>query len=147
MDATELIEHVPFASHLGVEVHEAVDGRAAATLPLRAEHSSNPGGLVAHGGVTFALADTVGGAAVVSECERVAPTIDVRIDYLAPATDDLYAEATVARSGESVAVVDVDIAEDDDRSARVATARGAYKTGGDADGSPWTEGVDVEELF
>lgn len=151
MDLAELFEHVPFVDDLGIDVVEAADGHAEAALELEATHSSNPGGLVAHGGVTYALADTVGGAAVVSEYETVAPTIDMRIDYLSPATDDLYAEADVTRGGESVATVDVTVYSGPDPAdgerERVATARGVYKTSGQGERTPWTDGVDVENLF
>jgi uncharacterized protein (TIGR00369 family) len=84
--------------------------------------------MMAHGGVTFTLADTVGGAALVSLVDQPVPTIDMRIDYLAAGTGDLRAEADVVRCGDDVGVVDVGVyAVDDDT--QVADARGVYKTG------------------
>lgn len=138
MDITELIEYIPFSRHLGIEVTIAEDGYAEGNVELTQELSSNPGHKIAHGGVAFALADTVAGAAVVSLNYTVTPTIDMRIDYLSPATSDLYAEADVVRNGDSVAVVDVRIWDDDDT--EIATARGVYKTGGQQGPTPWTEG-------
>jgi uncharacterized protein (TIGR00369 family) len=82
---------------------------------------------MAHGGVTFTLADTVGGAALVSLVDQPVPTIDMRIDYLAAGTGDLRAEADVVRQGGDVGTVDVSIYDEDDQ--HVAEARGVYKTG------------------
>jgi len=82
---------------------------------------------MAHGGVTFTLADTVGGAALVSLVDQPVPTIDMRIDYLEAGTGDLRAEADVVRLGGEVGVVDVAVYAADDT--QVADARGVYKTG------------------
>jgi uncharacterized protein (TIGR00369 family) len=139
-DITDIMEYIPFARHLGIEVTDADDGYAEGQLELTSEHSSNPGHLIAHGGVAFALADTVGGAAVVSLNYTVTPTIDMRIDYLNPATTDLIAEAEVIRNGDSVAVADIDVRDQND--SVIATARGVYKTGGSPGSSPWTEGTE-----
>ena len=146
MEIEAVFEQIPFAAELGIELDEASDGHAEGRLPLREEHSSNPGQTIAHGGVTYSLADTVGGAAVVSQSKSVSPTIDMRMDYLAPATGDLRAVADVVRFGGSVAAVDIEVydvgAAEDDR--HVATARGVYKTGGQGEETPWTDGVDVD---
>ena len=88
--------------------------------------------MVAHGGVTYALADTIGGAAALSA--NVAVTVDMRIDHLAPAAGGtLRAEADLVRNGDSVATVDVT----DDEGTAIATARGTYKTGGSEGDSAW----------
>ena len=142
MSLEAIFNEIPFVESLGIEVTEAADGHAEGTLPLREEHTTNPHGGVAHGGVTYSLADTVGGAAVVSLTGDVAQTVDMRIDYLAPATADLTATADVVRNGGSVAVADVEIRDTADD--RVATARGVYKTGGHNGESPWTTGADRE---
>ncbi|WP_135303602.1 PaaI family thioesterase [Haloarcula amylovorans] len=144
MSLQALFNDIPFVAELGIEMTEVSDGHAEARLPLRPEHSSNPQARIAHGGVTYSLVDTVGGAAVVSLSGTISPTVDMRIDYLAPATADLRAEADVVRNGGSVAVVDVEVYDADDH--HVATARGTYKTDGDGGHSPWTEGVDEETV-
>lgn len=138
MDVAELFEFMPFARHVGIEVTAAEDGYAEARLPLESHHSSTPETLVAHGGVTYALADTAGGAAVISVYEMPTPTVDMRIDYLAPATTDLVAEAEVVRDGGSVAVAAVEV--HDDEGTRVADARGVFKTGDPSDDSAWGSG-------
>ncbi|WP_092660218.1 hotdog fold thioesterase [Halorientalis persicus] len=145
MDITDIMEHIPFARHLGIDVIDAEEGYAKGQLELTNELSSNPGHLIAHGGVAFALADTVGGAAVVSLNHTVTPTIDMRIDYLNPATTDLIAEAEVIRNGDSVAVAEVDVRDKNDT--EIASARGIYKTG-DHDGeSAWTDSENITSFI
>ena len=138
MDVTEIFSYMPFTNLLGIEVTEAADGYAEGRVTMREELSSVPGGSVAHGGVTYSLADTVGGAAVITLSEDVSPTVDMRMDYLSPATDDLVAEAEVLRMGGSVAVASIDVWDVEDH--HVATARGVYKTGGDSENTPWVDG-------
>lgn len=136
MDLLELFDRMPFSECLGIEMIEIGDGRAVGVLELSEEHSSRPGRLIAHGGVTYALADTVGGAAAISVSEAVTPTIDMRIDYLHPATDGtLRAEGEVVRNGDSVATVEVTIT--DDNGATIAIARGTYKSAGGEGESAW----------
>ena len=127
MDIEAFFEGMPFASMLGVEVTEAEDGHAEGYLEMRDELSWNQDKLMAHGGVTFTLADTVGGAALVSVVDQPVPTIDMRIDYLSAATGDLRAEADVVRVGGDVGTVDVEVYSEDDE--LLADVRGVYKTG------------------
>ncbi|WP_129114584.1 PaaI family thioesterase [Halegenticoccus tardaugens] len=142
MSLPELLTAMPYCDHLGIEVTVAEDGYAEGSLDLAAEHSSVPGRVVAHGGVPYALADTIGGAAVISLHRAPTPTVDMRIDYLAPARANLVAEAEVVRDGGSVAVADVTVR--DDGGARVANARGVYKTGGGEGETAWGGPVDGE---
>jgi uncharacterized protein (TIGR00369 family) len=138
MTIVDIFNEIPFAKHLGIEVTEAAEGHAEGTLDLQEEHSSNPATMIGHGGVTYSLADTVGGAAVVSLTEDVAPTIDMRMDYLAPVTQDLRAEADVVRDGGSMAVVEVEVYDNEET--HVATAHGVYKTSGQGEDNPWGDG-------
>ncbi|GAA0682494.1 PaaI family thioesterase [Natronoarchaeum mannanilyticum] len=127
MDIEAFFENMPFADLLGVEVTTVDDGHAEGHIEMREELSWNEDKVMAHGGVTFTLADTVGGAALVSIVDQPVPTIDMRIDYLEAGTGDLRAEADVVRQGGDVGVVDVDVYAED--GAHVADARGVYKTG------------------
>jgi uncharacterized protein (TIGR00369 family) len=128
MDIEKFFESMPFAQLLGIELTEVADGHAEGHVEMREELSWNADQVMAHGGVTFTLADTVGGAALVSRVDQPVPTIDMRIDYLSAGTGDLRAEADVVRLGGDVGTVDVDVyATDDDT--HIATARGVYKTG------------------
>ncbi|WP_439028622.1 PaaI family thioesterase [Haloarchaeobius sp. DT45] len=138
MTVADIFDAMPYAEHLGIDLTEAADGYARGVLELGEEHSSVPGRIVAHGGVVHSLADHVGGAAIISLVHRPTPTIDIRIDHLAPATDDLVAEAEVVRSGGDVATVDVTV--EDVSGNVVANARGVYKTGGGDGGSAWMDG-------
>ncbi|GAA0199861.1 PaaI family thioesterase [Haladaptatus pallidirubidus] len=127
MDIEAFFEGMPFADLLGVEVTVAEDGHAEGKIEMRDELSWNQDELMAHGGVTFTLADTVGGAALVSLNDQPVPTIDMRIDYLSAGTGDLHAEADVVRNGSDVGTVDVRVYDEDDE--HIADARGVYKTG------------------
>lgn len=127
MDIKEFIETMPFADLLGIEIATIEDGHAEGYIEMREELSWNKDKIIAHGGVTFALADTVGGAALISVVDQPVPTIDMRIDFLEAGTGDLRAEADVVRNGGDIGVVDVDVYAED--GVQVANARGVYKTG------------------
>ncbi|WP_232686344.1 PaaI family thioesterase [Halobacterium zhouii] len=127
MDVEAFFEGMPFAELLGVEVTEAADGHAEGEVAVTQELSWHAEEVKAHGGVTFTLADTVGGAALVSLVDQPVPTVDMRIDYLAAASGDLTASADVVRCGSDVGVVDVTVFDEDGE--EVADARGVYKTG------------------
>lgn len=129
MDIETFFESMPFAQLLGVELTDVGDGHAEGRIEMREELSWNADRVMAHGGVTFTLADTVGGAALVSEVAQPVPTIDMRIDYLSAGTGDLEAEADVVRIGGDVGTVDVDVYAAGDGNEHVASARGVYKTG------------------
>ena len=126
MDIEAFFEGMPFADMLGVEVTEVADGHAEGYLEMREELSWNEDRVMAHGGVTFTLADTVGGAALVSVVNQPVPTIDMRIDYLGVASGDIRAEADVVGEVGDIGTVDVDVYGDDDT--HLASARGVYKT-------------------
>jgi uncharacterized protein (TIGR00369 family) len=126
MDIEEFFGTMPFADLVGVELTAVGDSHAEGRVEMREELSWNADQQTAHGGVTFTLADTVGGAALVSVVDRPVPTIDMRIDYLSAGTGDLTAEADVVRVGGDVGVVDVSVYVEDEHAAE---ARGVYKTG------------------
>ena len=133
MDFCEYInDRHPFCQLLGIEVTAVEAGHARGELELHNALSSTPDHLVAPGGVVFALADTVGGVALAELVDEMSPTIDMRIDYLRPATSDLVAKAEVRRHGEDTAVVDVVVHGTEEP---VAIARGVFKPGVDEDGT------------
>jgi uncharacterized protein (TIGR00369 family) len=141
MDLVALFNEIPFHDLLGIEMTAAEGGAATAELDYDDRLLSNPHGDVLHGGATYALADAAGGAAVISLTHRVAPTVDMRLDYLAPATTDLRAEADVVRHGDSLAMVRVEIFGTEGE--HVATGHGTYKTGGGGEDTPWADGTQV----
>ncbi|KPN31065.1 hypothetical protein SY89_01807 [Halolamina pelagica] len=126
MDIDAFFEAMPFADLLGIEITEVSEGHAEGRIELREELAWDAAGTTAHGGVTFTLADTVGGAALVSLVEQPVPTVDMRIDYLEPGSGDLAAEADVVRLGDDIGVVEVGVFTEE---THVADARGVYKTG------------------
>jgi uncharacterized protein (TIGR00369 family) len=143
MELEAVFNRIPFHKLLGIEITEATDGYAEGRLPFSDDLLSNPTGEVAHGGATYALADSVGGAAVISLSGAVSPTVDMRVDYLAPATTDLYAEAEVIRDGQSLAMTRVEVTDDEGR--HVATAHATYKIDGQGTETPWGDRSAVDE--
>jgi len=112
-----------------MEIVDAEDGYASGRLPFQEDLCFDADGtLLMHGAASFALADNVGAAAVMSHFDEPQPayTIDMRIDYLSAATTGLRAEAEVLRFGKVIGVADV-VVEDEDGDAIIA-ARGAYRT-------------------
>ena len=155
-DVLDYFNRSPYRDLLDIEVTEAADGCAAGRLRFDEKHSSNRRQAIAQGGVAFSLADSVAGAAATSLVGFPTPTIDFRIDYLAPATGDLAATAAVVREGGETAVVDVTVVEvdgeeiddvenadeadggwDDPAGTEVAVGRGVYKTSDLPDDAPW----------
>lgn len=99
-------ESAGFIKETGIEITELSEGYAKGRIVLSEKHN-NPMGTV-HGGVIFALADTVGGRAAMTYGQRVV-TLNSNISYLSPAhnTEYIEAEANVIRNGMTTAVYDV----------------------------------------
>ena len=135
MGIVEYFNGSPFRQLVGVELIRATDGSAEGELSLERKHSSNDRALIAQGGVTFTLLDSVGGAAAVSLVDRPTPTIDFHVDYLRPATSDLRATAEVVRNGSETALVAVECL--DESGTTIATGRGLYKTSDLPADAPW----------
>jgi acyl-CoA thioesterase len=89
----------PFAQVLGLEFLEIAGGRCKVSLNVR-EHLLNPHG-IAHGGVTFSLADSAcGGAALSALGSPRVVTQDMQIRYHGPVkVGHLVAEAEVIHFG------------------------------------------------
>lgn len=117
----------PYIAALGVRV-EAVDaaaGRVVAAIALRPELERAPGSGQFHGGAIAALIDIAGDMAVAVGLGGGVPTIDLRVDYLRPATGGrLVATATLRRLGRTVATADVEVADAQGR--LCALGRGCY---------------------
>ena len=86
-----LIQHVPHARALGMKVVDAKRGEGWLSVPYREDLVGNPQTGVIHGGVITSLLDNACGIAVQMVLpERVAiATLDLRIDYMKPATPKL----------------------------------------------------------
>ncbi len=90
----------PFADLIGLSITGLADGEASGELTLTAHHN-NPHH-VAHGGVIYALADTVMGAALRSTLseEQSCATLEIKITYFRPAFEGkLICTASVDHRG------------------------------------------------
>jgi uncharacterized protein (TIGR00369 family) len=80
-----------------------------------------------HGGPIASLIDIAGDYVLWAVLGYGVPTINLRIDYLRPATaTDLRAVARIRRAGRTVGVVDIDVFDDQGRV--IAIGRGSYGT-------------------
>jgi uncharacterized protein (TIGR00369 family) len=85
---TEFDEYVPHNKALGIRLGPLDDAEAFMTLPWDEKLVGNPETGVIHGGVITSLLDACSGAAVfmaLPEPTTIA-TLDLRIDYMKPAT-------------------------------------------------------------
>ncbi len=127
--ARQFIEALPHAHALGMRLESIGDGRAVLAMPYDPRLIGDPATGVIAGGAVSALMDTASGASVM--CHPASPvstaTLDLRIDYMRPATpgQTLRARAHCHHVTRSVAFVSV-TATDDDESRPVAMGAGAF---------------------
>ncbi|HEX4881412.1 MAG TPA: PaaI family thioesterase [Porticoccaceae bacterium] len=78
----------PHARFLGLEIVSLERGRGVMRIPYHADLAGNATSGVLHGGVITTVLDAVCGLSVIAALERPATiaTLDLRIDYLKPAT-------------------------------------------------------------
>jgi uncharacterized protein (TIGR00369 family) len=124
-----LKEFIPFNRFLGIELVAAEEGRVRLELAYRPEFVGDASRPALHGGVISTLIDTCGGFAIFTAIpfgERCS-TIDLRVDYLAPAgAEMLVAEGRVVRVGNRVAVADIVCFQPSKPERIVATGKGVY---------------------
>jgi uncharacterized protein (TIGR00369 family) len=127
-DLLELMEqHVPFNRYLGLRGESVRPGACVVRLAVREEFVGDPRRPALHGGVISSLIDTAGGLAAWSALlpgESVS-TVDLRVDYLEPASlgADLRASAEIVRKGTRVCHVRVAVTQGD---VLVAEGRGVF---------------------
>ena len=125
----EEMERPPFHRVLAPQAVRAdpATGVVVIRLPYQPHLSRAPDETSYHGGVIATLIDLAGHAAVAVSIGRMAPTIDLRIDYLRPADNsDLTATATLIKAGRSVARADIEITDGQGR--LIAMGRGSFST-------------------
>ncbi len=127
--AKQFIAAIPHSRALGMELTEIGQGFAVIEMPYAEHLVGDPVTGVVHGGAVSALMDTCCGAAAMSHPSSPAgtATIDLRIDYMRPATpgQTIVTRAECYNITRSVAFVRA-TAVDDDADNPVAMATGAF---------------------
>ena len=112
-----VIESMPFAKHLGMELLEASDGRAKLVMRYQDENSTAAKAL--HGGAISALIDTTGAMAAWTTAEIATPkyfgsTVGINVNYLSGAIgEDVFAEGTILKRGKEIIYTDVRVTNAD----------------------------------
>ena len=122
-----MLDDSPYIGFMNLEVVsiDPDEDQVVIKMPMRPEFERRAGTGQYHGGAIAALIDIAGDYAVVLKVGGGVPTINFRVDYLRPATNTaLTATATTRRLGRSVAVVDIDVCDDNGK--LCAVGRGTY---------------------
>ena len=124
-----MLDHVPHAKAVGLTFVSIERGVAVLKLPYDEKLVGNPDTGVVHGGVITTLLDNCCGIAVGSSLEAMRPiaTLDLRIDYMKPATpkEDIFARAECYKVTANIAFVRA-TAYHTDIGDPIATAVGAF---------------------
>ena len=122
-------EAVPHNRALGLTLTDVGDGLVRMLLPFDPKLVGNPETGVLHGGAISAMLDAACGAAVLIKLGAPEPiaTLDLRIDYLRPATPprDVVCEAHCYKLTPNVAFTRA-LAFHDDPSDPIAAAAGSF---------------------
>ena len=126
--AEAITAHVPHNQALGIRFVSAGAQRVTLALPYDERLVGNPLTRVLHGGAITTLVDATCGTAVFLALREPIPiaTLDLRIDYLRPATpgQEIHAAAECFRTTQNVAFVRCEAFHPGPDGARVAVANG-----------------------
>lgn len=105
-DEGVVMEGMPHGKTLGMRLHSSKDGVSRLSVPYNEMLVGDPETGVLHGGVITVLLDTACGSAIMSYPRkmRATATLDLRIDYMRPATrgETVFARAECYRMTRSV---------------------------------------------
>ena len=125
----DFLDALPYARALDMRLDSIAEGKVTISMPYNAELIGDPATGVLHGGVVFTLLDTVSGLAAMLHpgSGGGTATLDLRVDYMRPATPGqrIRAEGFCYNMTRTVAFIRA-IACDDDASRPVATATSAF---------------------
>lgn len=138
-----LVNTIPFNRHIGLHYQSVCEEECVITFEMKPELVGNYIQGILHGGVISAALDMVGGtmAAVgilndnpathLNELKNKLSklsTIDIRVDYLRPGRGErFFAKARLLRTGSKIAVVRMQLVNQDD--IEIAVATGTYMVG------------------
>ena len=126
-DMQALVEHLPYARFLGIDV-DRKGNEITTILPFSDHLVGNTQLRALHGGVIGAFLEITSIVQLLfdTSCERLPKTIDISIDYLRSGKPvETYGRAIVTRHGRRVANVRTEIWQES-RSAPVAASHGHY---------------------
>ena len=122
-----LVTRAPFHQWLGLTIVEATEDSIQIKAKWREEWVVNTEAGYTHGGIIAALIDLAADWAMVKQTGRGVPTIDLRVDYHAPAMPgDLTLRGKVVRMGGQVSTAEAHIF--DAQGKLLASGRGTYLT-------------------
>lgn len=124
----ELMQGMPHGREIGMRLHRSRAGVTVLSVPYDERLVGDPESGVLHGGVITALLDTASGAAVMSATRLAGvATLDLRIDYMRPATagETVFARAECYRMTRSIGFTRA-VAYHGDPGDPIASASGAF---------------------
>lgn len=125
MSESNIVPDLPLFADLGLEIERAADGTCRCSLPVT-PRVVNPYGML-HGGISFTLADTGMGVAVVTLLtpDERAMTIECSIRYLrAASAGRIVAECRVIRRSSRLAITEAELF--DETGELIAVAGGSF---------------------
>jgi uncharacterized protein (TIGR00369 family) len=126
-EVQRLIARAPFHQWLGIEVTALSDDGIELTARWREEWVVNPERRYTHGGIVAALIDLAADWALVKRTGRGVPTIDMRVDFHAPAMPgDLTVSGRFVRAGSQFATAEAHVYDASGK--LLASGRGTYFT-------------------
>jgi uncharacterized protein (TIGR00369 family) len=114
-DMQALVEHIPYARFLGVNVDQT-RGEMITVMPFKDTLVGNINLPAIHGGAIGALLELTAVIQLLldTSCEKFPKTVDFSIDYLRPGKPiETYGRAIVTRQGRRVANVRTELWQDD----------------------------------